>query len=433
MARLEKAVTTHWTLNGKRVPAGTPGAVKSRVESSKWYVVYRHNGKVVKKPAYTDKAASQKVLSDTITALERGEAGLTDPYRHHLDKPIGEHVAAYLEDVRHNGTSADYQDAVGRRLWRVLRGIGAMTLRDVTADKVKKFLRTMTDARKSGEDAPPVAVTTKNDHRSALSTFFEWAILNDLAPVNPVDKVPTIKPPKGEPRVKRRRRALRPAELRRVIRAAEAFPLQARLNGKGGRPRKDGTKAPCKPANLTSETVAALCFQGRERRLWYILSIFTGLRRGELSRVKVRHFKQARGWLDLPGEILKNGRPAIIPLVPRLADELREWVKDKAAGEPLVDILCRQNLRRVHRQNLKAAGLPYQTDDGFSDWHSHRKTTNTYLRRRGVSLRLRQRFLRHAAGDLATGTYDDERVQELRPVVAQLERLWRYCTAPENG
>ena len=433
MARLEKAVTIHWTLNGRRVPAGTPGAVKSRVESSKWYIVYKHNGKTIKKPAYTDLGASQKALGDTIKALERGEAGLTDPYRDHLDKPFGEHVAAYLEDVRHNGTSADYQDAVERRLRRVIDGIKAKTLRDVTADKVKLFIRNMTDARKAGGDAPAVAVTTKNDHRSALSTFFEWAVRNDLVPVNPVDKVPTIKPLKGEPRVKRRRRALRRRELRRLISAAVSYPLQARLNGKGGRPRKDGTKAPCKPANLTSETVEKLKAQGRERRLWYLLSVFTGLRRGELSRVKVRHFKAGRGWLDLPGEILKNGRPAIIPLVPGLAEQLREWVGGKSASEPLVNILCRQNLRRVHRQNLKLADIPYQTDDGFSDWHSHRKTVNTFLRRRGVSLRLRQRFLRHVAGDLATGTYDDERVKELRPVMAQLERLWRYSTAPENG
>jgi integrase len=68
---------------------------------------------------------------------------------------------------------------------------------------------------------------------------------------------------------------------------------------------------------------------------------------------------------------------------------------------------------RQHKARLKLAGIPYQTDDGFADFHSLRKSINTRLRKKGVLLRLRQRFLRHAAADLATTAYDDERLNEL--------------------
>jgi hypothetical protein len=48
-----------------------------------------------------------------------------------------------------------------------------------------------------------------------------------------------------------------------------------------------------------------------------------------------------------------------------------------------------------------------------------------------VSLRLRQRFLRQAAADLATSTYDDERAAELRAVVRVLAKLDAYLNRPD--
>jgi integrase len=58
----------------------------------------------------------------------------------------------------------------------------------------------------------------------------------------------------------------------------------------------------------------------------YLLAVFTGLRRGELSRVQVKEVKLRRGVIDLPGGKTKNGRRAVIPLVKGLVTELRAWV-----------------------------------------------------------------------------------------------------------
>lgn len=432
MATLSKVKTVVWEdADGRRVKAGTLGATKRTITSDNWYIVVKEGGRLKRIPTVPDKQAATKMLGDYVRDKAHGKAGLTDPFAEHRDRPLTEHVRDYLLDLKDGGTSPDYQGAVEQRLRRVVSGIKAKSLNDVTPDKIKTFLRYATDGRVEG--GQPISVTTKNDLRAATYTFFKWLVREERHPTNIVERVPRFARPKGddggEP-VVRRRRALRPRELKQLIRAATNFPLESRKYNRGGRPRKDGSRPDPRPATLTSETTAKLTAQGRERRLMYQLAIFTGLRRGELSRVRVRHVKLNKGIIDLPGALTKNGRRALIPLVPRLVEELKEWIKGKGQNDPLIVVPCRHNLRRLHQSNLNLAAIPYQTDRGFADWHSLRKTTHTFLRRQGVKGRLRDRFLRHSAGDLKTERYDDEELKEMAPVTKQLARLWRYCTAP---
>ena len=427
MATLSKRVQTRWYKDGERVSAGTPGAKKVKEKSDHWYIVHKVGGKVRRIKAYTDKAASEAMLTEWRKAQERGDAGILDPYKVHLDRPLAEHVDDYLEDVRHGGTSTQYHGAVAARLARTFDGIGAKTLRDVTADKLKAFFRTMTDARvKEGSDPVPVSVTTKNDHRAAVYTFFQWLRKGQRHPENVVERVPRAEPPKGEPIAARKRRALKTADLLTLIRTAGVYPVESRKVNRGGRPKSDGSPRAASATKLKPETLAKLEEQGRERRMMYLLATFTGLRRGELSRVQVKEVKLKKGAIDLPGLKTKNGRRAVIPLVKGLVTELKAWVAEKDAEDLLIAVPDRHNLRRLHLAHLKMANIPYQTDKGHADWHSLRKTVNTFLRRREVPLRQRQRFLRHSAADLATQRYDDERTGDMADAVRELSRLWRF-------
>lgn len=426
MATLAKRVQTRWYKGDQRVPAGTPGAKKVKEKSDHWYIVYKVGGSVRRIKAYTDKVASEAMLTEWRKSQERGEAGVLDPYKAHLDRSLQEHVDEYLEDVRHGGTSTAYHLAVAARLARVFTGISAKILRDVTSDKLKAFLRTMVDARvKEGSDPVPVSVTTKNDHRAAVYTFFEWLRKEKRHAENVVERVPRAEQPKGEVSRTRKRRALKSSDLATLIRTAAGYPVAVRRVNRGGRRKADGSPREA-VAKLKAETLAKLTEQGRGRRLMYLLAVFTGLRRGELSRVQVSDVKLKRGVLDVPGRKTKNGRRAIVPLVKGLAVELKRWVAGKGGDEPLLTVPDRHNLRRLHVAHLKMAQIPYQTEKGFADWHSLRKTVNTFLRRKGVPLRQRQLFLRHSAADLATSRYDDERVADMKDAVRQLGRLWKF-------
>jgi integrase len=306
----------------------------------------------------------------------------------------------------------------------VFAGIKAKALRDITADNLKGFFRTMTDARvKAGCDPVPVSVTTKNDHRAAVYTFFQWLRRGQRHPENIVEQVPRVERPKGEVTDARKRRALKGSDIRALIRVAAAYPIESRRVNRGGRPKADGMKAVAKPSNLKPETLEQLRQQGRERRLMYLLAVFTGLRRGKLSRVQVKEVKLKKGVIDLPGWKTKNGRRAVLPLVLGLVAELRERVKDKEGDAVLLAVPCRHNLRRLHLSHLKMAGIPYKAERGHADWHSLRKTANTYLRKRGVPLRQRHLFLGHSVADLATSRYDDERLNDMADAIWQLKRL----------
>lgn len=433
MATLAKRVQTRWYKGGERVDAGTAGARKVKEKSDHWYIVYKVGGKVRRLKAYTDKAASEAMLTDWRKSQERGDAGLLDPYKVHLDRSLQEHLDEYLEDVRNGGTSTEYHAAVEARLSRVFAGIKAKVLREVTADALKSFFRSMVDARvKQGAAPKPVSVTTKNDHRAAVYTFFQWLRKENRHPENVVERVPRAEHPKGELVEVRKRRALKPSDLRTLIRTAGEYPIESRKLNRGGRPKRDGSRPDNKPANLKAETLTTLKQQGQERRMIYLLALFTGLRRGELSRVQVKEVRLKRGLLDMPGRKTKNGRRAVIPLVKGLVAELREWVKNKNGEDPLVPVPCRHNLRRLHLAHLKMANIPHKTAKGHADWHSLRKTINTFLRRKDVPLRQRQLFLRHSAADLTTQRYDDERVGDMADVIRQLNRLWRCIVAEQT-
>jgi integrase len=198
-----------------------------------------------------------------------------------------------------------------------------------------------------------------------------------------------------------------------------------RGESKGGRPRKDGTPAqPKNPPKLSDEYKAKLTMQGRERELVYRLSLATGLRRGELSRVTTSMFNGNK--LLLPKAILKH-KPkhvthVIIPIVPSLAADLTTFVKDtgKQPGDKLVNVPCRSNYIGEHQARLKLAGIPYVTEFGHADIHAFRTTANHYLKKNNVPLDIRQRFMRHAVKDVTSKHYDPD---NRRPITMN-KRVW---------
>jgi integrase len=292
----------------------------------------------------------------------------------------------------------------------------------MTADRVQQYLTSL-----------EVKAVTKNKLRTYLVSFGKWLVERDRIVRSPIERVkPAVA--KQEEKEKRHRRALSSKKLRALLSAVERYPIVMGQTAKGGRHRKDGSKAHIGNAvKLSDDTIATLTQQGRERRLVYRTALLTGLRRGELSRLRVRHLKHKRGMFDIPAQLTKNGRPAKLPIVAALVTDLRQWIADtnRKPDDPLFHIPEARNMVRQHKARLKLAGIPYQTDDGFADFHSLRKSINTRLRKKGVLLRLRQRFLRHAAADLATTAYDDERLNELKPVLEILTRLDAYLNTTE--
>ena len=414
---LKKLVSIRWyNADGSKAAPNTPGAKKVRQESADWYWVRWEGGTLVRDRLGPDKAVAENLMNEMRGEQVRGNYGLHD-YGRHRKGDVNEAVDAYLKVLVNTTRSEDHQREVGRVLRLVVAKTGATKLADLSADAIQAYL--------VGLDC---AAATKNKHRVYLSGFFNYLVGAGKLPANPITKHSVKRAVAKDESEKRERRALTPDELKKLFVATHEYTVSCHLVHRGGRPRKDGTPAqPRKPVQLTPETMARLDHQGRGRRLMYLLATFTGLRRGELSRLRVRHLDWAALTINLPGVVTKNKRPACIPLVPLLAQELRNWTDGKSPNDPVVNVPDKSNLVRIHKCILKVAGIEYEDAAGrHADFHALRMTVNTYLAREKVSDRERDLFLRHAAGDLKGKSYDGR--HEMDDAVAALARLWAYCT-----
>jgi hypothetical protein len=96
---LIKITRTRYLLGKKQVPPGTPSAVKTTEESRRWYAFRREGKKQIKVRLSTDKAASLTEMGKMNTALERGEAGMINPHKEHLERDISAARERPLQDA----------------------------------------------------------------------------------------------------------------------------------------------------------------------------------------------------------------------------------------------------------------------------------------------------------------------------------------------
>lgn len=411
MASLQKVkITRYLDRDGKQVPKGTPGAVRVQTESEKWYGCFREGKRLVRVPLAIDKDVAQVMLGELIKQRARGEAGMVNPYKEHLDAALADHVADYVAEVTATTRSEQYHRELSRVLNLFVRDGKCPRLRDVNPDRVSRYLNRMT--------AGP---TTRNHHRRGIVMLMNW-----LEDKGRIDRTPLTKrnvktAKKGE---KRERRALTGDEIARLLDAVKDYPVKSASVNTGGRNAKK--KPAARPAKLKPATLAKLQQRGRERWLMYRLAVLTGLRRGELSRLRVAHLhldRQPFAQIDLPGHLTKNGKPARINLVPSLAADLRQWIADtgRQPGDPVVAVPTRCNLSKLHKAHLALAGIPYvDAHNRRADFHSLRMAANVMLRKAGIPPKERQLFLRHGKQELTTEIYDDATATEMAAVVAAL-------------
>lgn len=420
MASLQKIVYTYWKLDGRRVPAGTPGAVKVREESSKWYMVWWEEKKLQKTALSTDRDVAQAMMGDRLRKRELGRGQMVDPRHHHLERPILEHLEDYLAEQ--DGELDSFYFHQKRRIVRlIVAETGMRTLADLTHEAVDAYLTGMKKQRqlKSGKTAIPASAATRKKHLTAIHSFAEWCEKKDRLERNPLYRVTT--PKGGEVRP---RRALSEDELRRLLAEARERPLRTAQSNRGGRGNKGGKTV--HQAKVRPEVRERLILLGRERALIYKTAVFTRLRADELRHLKVAHL-DLDGTLpiyELPGKYTKNGKPAKGALLPEFVEQLRRFIADSGKGgaDPVFTVPDRMN--KIFKRDLRAAGIPLRDHEGrYATFHSLRHSANTLLGLAGVPARQRMTFMRHSDIRLTLHVYDDEAQYSLKDAVDAFGKL----------
>ena len=377
------------------------------------------------------------MLTDLLRSKDRATAKLIDPFRPHLDRGISEHIEEYLASITATGKvkPGKYLTEKRRILTTILSKAGVKRLGELTADRIDEYM-----------DALTCSAATKRVHHTALNAFAEWLLTKKRLQTNPLLSV--ARPQGGK--TMRKRRALNPTELQRLINAARERPLFDEMYKPRDRGNK-GRKVALRPSNIAPAVRERMERLGRERALLYKTAIYTGLRKNELTELRVKYLnldRQPYASIELPGEFTKNGDEARLLLVPALTEDLKLWIADtgKGAEDTLFDVPIK--VVPIMKRDLKRAGIAYKDEKGkYADFHALRKSAGTMLGVAGVPMRIRQLFMRHGDTGFGNGnlvraavrirqlfmrhgdirltmqTYDDADFSALEGAIKALEKL----------
>lgn len=291
-----------------------------------------------------------------------------------------------------------------KRIRVILDGLKIKFLSDLDPVAVDRFLAELAHKR-------DYSGITRNEYITSIKSFTKWAVTFRRMKDDPLAGLRVTERRAIDPA--HPRRALTSDEIARLLDAAERRPLLELKIVRTG-PNKGKPLGKVKP-----EAEAQANHKGRERRLVYLLAVWTGLRRSEIRQLTWGdlHLDSMPCRLQLRARTTKSKRADLLPIHPQLADALRDWRPITAGpGDYVVstvpNMMClRADLKLAGIEDLDAAGR-------YVDFHSLRLSLSTMLATHKVSPRVAQALMRHSDPRLTANTYTDEKVL---PLAAELQ------------
>jgi integrase len=308
-------------------------------------------------------------LDRLVRTREEELAGLLPPkpLRDGALKPIVEHLVEHLAYLKSQGVTRKHLALTRNRILRLCGACSWRLLRDISADGFSGWAAKQT----------ALGPKTRNAYLSHISGFLTWLESNGRIVHNCLKVVP-----KAETRGKERvsRRALTQPQITKLIQT------------EGG------------------------------RGLVYFLAIYTGLRHCEIKALRWidLHLDVPRPFVLVRAATTKNKKTAALPLVPDLAQGLRDL---RAEQESTVGKVFRLGVPKAKtlRRDLGACEIPYQEELGRRmDYHGLRHTFDTLLHLWGLSPRAIMELMRQSDIRLSTQTYMD---MTLLPLFSEMDKL----------
>jgi integrase len=162
---------------------------------------------------------------------------------------------------------------------------------------------------------------------------------------------------------------------------------------------------------------------GRRRALFMRTIARSGIRPGELRKVRIQHLDLPNDRIFLPAPIVKGRRPEVAHLTQDLSRRLAALVRS-SEGDDKTRLLFPNTLPnwRTIDRDIAAAGLAKEDARGRTlSLYSLRKTFSTHLRMCGVDDDMIGRLMRHAGTSLNSTTYTDEDLLDLREPMRLLD------------
>ena len=171
------------------------------------------------------------------------------------------------------------------------------------------------------------------------------------------------------------------------------------------------------------DIAAVMAVTTPERRMLYEMALYSGLRLGELRRLKGAHLDIERGGVRLEAEWTKNRRAGFQPLPRHLVAKLARATE--FPSRPLLRVPSQPQLTRLFDRDLQTAGIDKVNEDGVVVFHSWRGTYGTLLDSLGASPKETQELMRHATPMLTMQRYVQAQLDRQKSLVQNMVELVR--------
>jgi len=349
-----------------------------------------------------------------------------------------------------------------RRIEKICNECGFATLAAIRRQTVEEWLAQLAE----GGTGP----RRRNIYLEAFRAFLRWAVSSYRILDDPLEGIARADQTVD---IRKERRPLSDGEFRDLLTATLLRPLAEHgretimLEKEDGK-RSSWTYEPLTLANIDAaverarkklarkpDFIEAKLLLGRERVLIIKTLSMTGLRRGELAALRIRnlYLDELQPYIKVDRESEKNRKGNTIPLRSDLANDLRQWISDRAASaqetahkmpdigrlsgdELLFNVPDRHTLVKILDKDYAVAGIPKIDDNGLSvDVHCLRHSFATWIGESGISPKSAQRLMRHSDVNLTmryTHANEDNDVRGLDSL-PQVQSSYRPVQASVTG
>jgi integrase len=336
-----------------------------------YFVRFRdEHGKQQTKKAGPDKSVAQRIARETESRLCAIKAGVADPREHawaeNERKPLTEHIRDWSDDLRARGRGEQYAGEAFAKLIRLIESAKIQRISQLT-------LSTMTAAIAELRSIPGRLGNEGLSDRTVLQYctmtkgFSRWLWKDNRVREDPLAHL-------ASPQIinKRTRRPFDPADAAKLV-------------------------------LTTRSALVHWSMTGEDRSILYAIALGTGFRAGELRSLTPESFNLDGDppTITCAAGYTKNGKKAVQPIRPELAELLRPWL----AGKPLEERLFafrQDNAARMIRDDLAAAGI---AESESYDFHCLRHTYITEVVKSGCSVKVAQTLARHSDVNLTMNVY----------------------------
>jgi len=274
------------------------------------------------------------------------------------------HVEDFKASLEADGNTGQYVRATISRVERVFEGCRFSAWTNISASRVKTFIAYLRKDRmdeKTGQVGQGISIQTANYYLQATKQFCRFMVQDRRALESPLEHLSKMD---SNADARRKRRALEPDEIRRLLEVTLAAPERFGLSG-------------------------------HQRTMLYRLAIETGLRASELRSLTVSSFDFDECTVTVQAAYTKNRKDCTLPLRVEMAATLKTYVAGKL---PHVNVFSvPQRTAEMLRSDLEATGIDYQDEAGrYVDFHSLRHMRGSLLAAAGVHPKVAQSLMRHS-------------------------------------